>query len=161
MTAPARSVPRLTVLERQTLELVAQGVTYQQIGRQRGTSEIAPKNQMARVLRKLGAQSAAHAVLLACQAGLLDGRRQHHGDHNGYEAHIRRGDRGDEICDACRDGEKAYRAGLREARRTQEGPCAPVSATFSAPTDSGPSGPESASEAHGPANRPTNQTKAA
>lgn len=111
MTAPGR--PVLTELERQTLELVAQGVTYLQIGRQRGTSEIAPRNQMGRVLRKLGAQTAAHAVFLACQAGLLDGRPQHHGDHNGYEAHVRRRD---EICDPCRDGERAYRAALKAAK---------------------------------------------
>lgn len=159
MTAPAR--PELTALERQTLELVAQGVTYQQIGRQRGTSEIAPKNQMARVLRKLGAQTAAHAVLLACRAGILDGRPQHHGDHNGYEAHIRRGDRGDAICDACRAGEKAYRADRRRAQQARGRATRPLSRPNSAPVDSGPSELENASEAHSRANRPTHQTKAA
>lgn len=121
MTAPAR--PVLTELERQTLELVAAGVTYKQIGRQRGTTWTAPKGQMTRVLRKLGAQTAAHAVLLACQAGLLDGRPQRHGDHNGYEDHRKRRD---EICDACRAGEKAYRTRQRQARRAREAPSAPV-----------------------------------
>lgn len=111
MTAPAR--PVLTALEQETLELVSLGATYQQIGRRRGTTEIAPKNQMRRVLRKLGAQTAAQAVFLACRAGLLDGQPRRHGNHNGYEDHRKRGD---EICDACRAGEKAYRAALKAAK---------------------------------------------
>jgi hypothetical protein len=49
-------------------------------------------------------------VLLACHAGILDGRPRRHGDHAGYAAHVYRGE---EPCDACRAGELEYRAGLR------------------------------------------------
>jgi DNA-binding CsgD family transcriptional regulator len=59
-----------------------------------------------RLRRKLGARTNEHAVLLACQAGILDGRPRRHGDHAGYEAHRRRGET---ICDLCREGERAHR----------------------------------------------------
>lgn len=111
MTTITRS--ELTVLEQETLELVSAGLTFPQIGRRLGVTADAAELRMRRVMRKLGASSSAHAVLLACRAGLLDGRPQRHGDHPGYEAHIRRGDK---ICDPCRDGEKAYRAALKAAK---------------------------------------------
>lgn len=108
--------PELTELEVEVLRLASEGLGYQEIAERiyvipRRATEI-----KTGALRKLGARNIANGILLACRAGLLDGRPQRHGDHNGYEAHIRRGDRGDEICDACRAGEKAYRAGLKAAK---------------------------------------------
>lgn len=159
MTAPAR--PVLAGRELEVLLLLSQGLNHNQIAARLKVEPITVRVYAKRMRDRFGAATNPQAVLLACQAGVLDGQRQSHGDHNGYEAHIRRGDRGRDICDPCREGEKAYRAGLRKARQVQEGLSVPVSATFSAPTGSGPSGLESASEAHSPASRPTNQTKAA
>lgn len=108
MTAPA-----LDGREQRILELSAAGFTYERIARELGTGRPFVGKLASQLLRKLGARSMPQAVLIACHAGLLDGRRQHHGDHNGYEAHIRRGDK---ICDLCREGEKAYRADLKAAK---------------------------------------------
>lgn len=107
------TAPDLDPREQRVLELSAAGFTYERIARELGTGRPFTAKLASQLLRKLGAQSMPQAVLLACRAGLLDGRRQHHGDHNGYEAHIRRGDA---ICDRCRDGEKAYRAALKAAK---------------------------------------------
>ncbi|MCX5407475.1 LuxR C-terminal-related transcriptional regulator [Streptomyces sp. NBC_00335] len=114
MTAPARQLARR---ELQALHLVAAGTTHAEAARQ---LVMTPKGFTAtvnRAMRKLGARNAPHAVLLACRAGILDGRLLEHGDHNGYETHIRRRI---PLCDDCRDGEKAYRDGLKAARQAQE-----------------------------------------
>ncbi|MBX9425466.1 LuxR C-terminal-related transcriptional regulator [Streptomyces lateritius] len=63
-----------------------------------------------RLRRKLGARTNEHAVLLACQAGILDGRPRRHGDHAGYEAHRKRGET---PCDHCREGERAHRRAMK------------------------------------------------
>jgi DNA-binding CsgD family transcriptional regulator len=105
VTAPAR--PVLTDPEQEALALTSLGLTYHQAGKRAGTTERAMKRRMERVMAKLGADNAAHAVLLACRAGLLDGRPQRHGDHAGYEAHRRRGE---EPCQPCREGEREHRS---------------------------------------------------
>ncbi|MGW6703571.1 sigma factor-like helix-turn-helix DNA-binding protein [Streptomyces sp. NPDC054956] len=117
MTAPARPVVSLTPEQIAVLELVAQGYTLERAGKALGVSRNAVKLRLHRASAQLGAENSTHAVFLACLAGILDGRRQHHGDHNGYEAHIRRRDK---ICDPCRDGEKAYRAALKARQTPQE-----------------------------------------
>lgn len=66
------------------------------------------------ILTALKARNVANAVLLACQAGVLDGRPRRHGDHAGFAAHVYRGE---EPCEACWAGERVYRAGRREARK--------------------------------------------
>lgn len=114
MTAPAR--PVLTDLEQQTLELVAAGFTFPQIGRRVGTTKAAARARMQRVMRKLGAESSPQAVYLACRVGLLDGRPQRHGDHAGYEAHIRRGEDPKQCERGCWGGERAYRAAQRASK---------------------------------------------
>lgn len=155
MTAPGR--PELTGVELTVIERSAAGDTYERMARDLGVERHVVRQWASRAFRKLGATTMPQAVILACRAGLLDGKPfLRHGDHAGYEAHIRRRI---PLCDACRDGEKAYRDGLKAARQAQEAPCVPASAPFSAPMDSGPSGLENASEAHSPASRPTNQTK--
>jgi DNA-binding CsgD family transcriptional regulator len=110
MTTITRST--LTTLEQGTLELVANGLTFEQIGRQVGISAHAAELRMWRAKQKLGGTTTPHAILLACRAGLLDGRPRRHGDHAGYMAHRRRGE---DPCEACRDGERAHRAGRKEA----------------------------------------------
>lgn len=157
MTAPAR--PELTERQAELLRLTADGLTLEEIARRWGIEPVTVRGYSHRLCRRLGARHLAHAVHLAHQAGLL--RRERHGDHPGYEAHIRRGDRGDAICDACRAGEKAYRADRRRAQQARESATRRLSRPNSSPADSGASGLENASEAHSPANRPTHQTKAA
>ncbi|WP_370269376.1 hypothetical protein [Streptomyces sp. V4I8] len=64
------------------------------------------------IFRKLGAKSMPHAVHLAYQTGIL--RRERHGDHAGYAAHVYRGE---DPCDRCKAGEKTYRTERRQQRR--------------------------------------------
>ncbi|WUA80185.1 helix-turn-helix transcriptional regulator [Streptomyces sp. NBC_00207] len=118
MTAPAR--PELTATELAVLAGAAEGDTYAAIGARLGLHEKSVAKIAVRAGRKLGARSITNAVVLACRAGILDGRPQRHGDHAGYEAHRKRGERGKQICDPCREGEKAYRDGLKAARQAQE-----------------------------------------
>ncbi|MCX4801746.1 helix-turn-helix transcriptional regulator [Streptomyces sp. NBC_01214] len=116
MTAPAR--PELTALEATVLRMVADGWTYAEIATRLTYTTSGITSVASRMFPKLGANSAPHAVFLACRAGILDGRPfLRHGDHAGYETHIRRRI---PLCDACREGEKAYRDGLKAARHAQE-----------------------------------------
>jgi hypothetical protein len=80
-------------------------------------SHVGIKKIGLRVLVKLDARDMAHAVLIACHAGLLDGRPRRHGDHAGFAAHIRRGE-DPWACEACAEGERTYRRGRKAARRT-------------------------------------------
>lgn len=111
MTAPAR--PELTDRELEVLRFLVQGLTLHEIAARLQVEPITVRVYAKRMRDRLGAATNPQAVFLACRTGVLDGRPQSHGDHNGYEAHIRRGDRGDAICDACREGEKAYREALK------------------------------------------------
>lgn len=123
MGTPVRTVPSpagggapvLTGRERLVLERVAGGDTYAAVARSLGISHNTAEWYGKQVMRKLGAKSIAHAVLLACQAGVLDGRPRRHGDHAGFAAHRARSE---EPCDECWAGERVYRADLRRARRT-------------------------------------------
>ncbi|MFF4644928.1 response regulator transcription factor [Streptomyces sp. NPDC001389] len=98
-------MPQLTDRQLAVLELAADGLTYREIARRLGIGPAAVANRAEHATRNLGARTIAHAVLLACRAGLLDGRPQRHGDHAGYEAHRRRGE---QPCDACREGEREH-----------------------------------------------------
>jgi DNA-binding CsgD family transcriptional regulator len=119
------SVPRygqpLAPRETEILQLVSQGLSYGEAARQvrPQISENTAKAHMQRVLTKLGAHHAPHAIYLACQAGILDGRPQRHGDHAGYMAHVRRGD---PPCMPCRAGEREYRRGRRRLSRATKLP---------------------------------------
>lgn len=111
MTAPA-----LDEREQRVLELSAAGFTYEHIARELGTGRPFTAKLASQLLKKLGARSMPQAVLLACRAGLLDGRPQRHGDHAGYEAHRRRGE-DPKLCEACSAGEREHKAALRARQR--------------------------------------------
>lgn len=114
MTAPAR--PVLTEHQLRILALVADGRTHAEIATE---MVLTPKGLTAavnRAMANLGARNAPHAVLLACRAGLLDGRPHRHGDHAGYAAHKYREE---EPCEACVEGERAYRTEQRRARQAR------------------------------------------
>jgi DNA-binding CsgD family transcriptional regulator len=116
VTAPARPVLTFPDGSGRVMELLvhlSEGRTLEQVASRWGVQAGTVRVYAERMRRYLGADTNPQAVLLACRAGLLDGRPQHHGDHNGYEAHVRRRD---EICDDCRDGERAYRAALKAAK---------------------------------------------
>jgi hypothetical protein len=73
-------------------------------------------NVGSRVIDKLEARDMAHAVFVAVQLGLLDPRRRH-GDHAGFAAHRYRDE---EPCEACWEGERAYRRERRAARKASQ-----------------------------------------
>lgn len=108
------AAPFLTEHERGVLELVALGYTHEDIARELVMTTKGVTPTVNRAIRKLGASNAPNAVLLACRAGLLDGRPQRHGDHAGFAAHRYRGE---EPCEACWEGERAYRTDRRAARK--------------------------------------------
>lgn len=114
MTAPARQLARR---ELQALHLVAAGTTHAEAARQ---LVMTPKGFTAtvnRAMRKLGARNAPHAVLIACRAGILDGRPQRHGDHAGYEAHRKRGEDPKQCPHGCWAGEQAHKAAMRARQK--------------------------------------------
>lgn len=98
--------------EIQILRLIARGGSYAEIAAQLHLARASVRNYAASAIKKLGARNQAHAVHLAYQAGLL--RRERHGDHAGYTAHLRRHET---PCDDCARGEIAYRAARRGARQ--------------------------------------------
>jgi len=109
-------VPVLSDIEHAVLEGRANGLTNMAIAGRTKYSYRGIEDAAMRVLRKLGARDMAHAVLLACRAGILDGRprSQRHGDHVGYTNHQKRGE---EACAACKAGESAYQVERRAARK--------------------------------------------
>ncbi|NUS82717.1 MAG: helix-turn-helix transcriptional regulator [Streptomyces sp.] len=109
-------VPSLTPREVEFLERLAQGQTAQDIARAWFYEESSARTIGDRLRKKLGAKTNAQAVLVACRAGILDGRprSQRHGDHGGYTNHQKRRE---EACAACKEGERAYQVQRRAARK--------------------------------------------
>lgn len=105
--------PRLTTRQLEVLTRVAEGATYPQLAREWHVSENTVRGYGHRAIHALGATTITNAVLIACRAGLLDGRPQRHGDHAGYAAHLYRGE---DPCEKCRAGERTYRAQRRAER---------------------------------------------
>lgn len=103
----------LTEHQVDVLRRIAEGQSWREIGVGLGLTVGGVGSVNKQILLKLGARSSAHAVLLACQAGLLDGKPQRHGDHAGFRAHERRGE-DPWACEPCTAGERAYRAGRRQ-----------------------------------------------
>lgn len=106
----------LTDKQLDALRRASTGETYKQIAQGLGIEENSIGKLMAEVFRKLGAVNMPNAVLLACRAGVLDGRPQRHGDHAGFAAHKYRGE---EPCAECREGERVYRRDQKAALRAK------------------------------------------
>lgn len=104
----------LTAIELDVLRGAANGETYAATAKRIFITEKSVSNVATRIMRKLGAQSMAHAVHLAYQAGIL--RRERHGDHAGFTAHTRRGEDPWACTRGCPEGERAYRAARRQQR---------------------------------------------
>ncbi|NUT46799.1 MAG: response regulator transcription factor [Saccharothrix sp.] len=62
----------LTVRERETLLLMAEGASTEEIGERMGVARNTVRNHVQRVLEKLGARSKLEAVAIARRDGLLD-----------------------------------------------------------------------------------------
>ena len=71
--APTPMGSALTEQEVAILHLMAQGMTYEQIGRMRFMETNTVKWHAQRIYRRLGARNAAHAVHIGWQRGLLGG----------------------------------------------------------------------------------------
>ena len=106
--------PSLNPAELRVLEGRANGLTYMQIAAQLRYTYSSTVNVGSRVIDKMGARDMAHAVFLAVQMRILDPNRRH-GDHAGFAAHRYYGE---EPCEACREGERAYRRARRAARKS-------------------------------------------
>ncbi|MFI6560361.1 response regulator transcription factor [Streptomyces sp. NPDC050534] len=106
----------LTDVEAEVLRRAANGQTYAAIAHELGYQEKSVSKMALRLARKLDARNIAHAVLLACRAGILDGRprSQRHGDHGGYTQHQKRGE---DACQACKAGERDYQVERRKRRQ--------------------------------------------
>lgn len=102
----------LTARQLDVLKRIADGQSWARIGSDLGITLGGVGSINKQILAKLGAASAAHAVHLAYQQGIL--RRERHGDHAGYAAHIYRGE---DPCDLCKAGERAYRNERRNSRK--------------------------------------------
>jgi DNA-binding CsgD family transcriptional regulator len=116
VSSPAwEPTPGAPLSERQleVLTRIANGQSWEQIARAMDLSIGGVGSHNKQILKKLGASSAAHAVFLACRAGILDPRRRH-GDHAGFAAHRYYGE---DPCEACWDGEREYRRERRGARK--------------------------------------------
>ncbi|SDN18431.1 response regulator transcription factor [Streptomyces wuyuanensis] len=111
------TAPLLTDHQLRILELVAAGHTHAEIADELVLTHKGLTAAVNRVLAKLSARNAPHAVLLACRAGLLDGKPRRHGDHAGFAAHVYRGEDPWACTEGCPEGERAYRAERRRARR--------------------------------------------
>ncbi|MFJ7895946.1 response regulator transcription factor [Streptomyces anthocyanicus] len=105
----------LTDHELRVLRLVSQGRTHQEIADELTMTAKGVTPTVNRAIRKLGARNAPHAIHLAYQAGIL--RRERHGDHAGFTAHVRRGEDPWTCTQGCPEGERAYRAGRRQQRK--------------------------------------------
>jgi DNA-binding CsgD family transcriptional regulator len=114
VTAPVLTARQLEVLSR-----VADGATYSELAAEWHVAETTVRGYGHRAMLRLGATSMAHAVLLACRAGLLDGRPRRHGDHAGFAAHVYRGET---PCEACREGDREYRREWKARRKAAEPP---------------------------------------
>lgn len=112
-------MPSLTANEMAVLQGAAAGETYAQTAARIFLTDKSVSNVGLRVMAKLDAQTMAHAVFLAVQLRILDPNRRH-GDHAGFAAHRYYGE---EPCDACWAGERAYRRDLRAARKTRGNTC--------------------------------------
>lgn len=112
--------PQLSDNELAVLHGAAEGETYAETGRRIHLTEKSVGNVAVRIIDKFGARNITHAVILACRAGILDGRPRRHGDHAGFTAHVRAGEDPWACKQGCPEGERAYRAERRRARRAQE-----------------------------------------
>lgn len=95
MTAPELSDRELELLRR-----VAEGATYRQIARDWVLSEVTVRGLGHRLLRKLDANTIAHAVHLAHVRGVI-GPYPDCGDRAAYQRHIRRREPTDPACRAA------------------------------------------------------------
>ncbi|MET9950202.1 LuxR C-terminal-related transcriptional regulator [Streptomyces sp. NPDC006339] len=107
--------PELTARQEKVLQLRAEGFSGPQIAAALHLAVATVSYHETVIVHRLNARNITHAVFLACRSGILDGRPQRHGDHAGYQAHIRRGE-DPKLCPPCWAGERAYRNGAKVTR---------------------------------------------
>lgn len=117
-------VPPLPDRDVELLERFARGESTQEIAAAWQIEMTSLWSVAERLRKRLGARTNEQAVFLACQFGILEPRRRH-GDHAGFAAHRYRKE---EPCEACWEGERAYRRAMRAARKAA-GPLQPPGET--------------------------------
>lgn len=117
MTAPARPELSLSPRQLRILRRRAEGLSGPQAARAEGISVGTESYHEQVILTRLHAKSITNAVLLACRAGILDGRPQRHGDHAGYEAHRKRGEDPRQCPHGCWVGEQAHKAAMKARQK--------------------------------------------
>jgi DNA-binding NarL/FixJ family response regulator len=70
--APPKELGELTERERETLRLIATGLSNAEIGRELHISETTVKTHVTHILQKLGLRDRVQAVVLAYQAGVFE-----------------------------------------------------------------------------------------
>ncbi|MFF9787123.1 helix-turn-helix transcriptional regulator [Streptomyces nigrescens] len=125
MTAPVQvglpqtsggPAPALSPAQKRMLVLITEGHDQEQIAYILRTSPVTVWRQIKKMREAFGALNHAQLVHLAYQAGVLEAPPKHrHGDHAGYAAHLYRREK---PCEACRAGEREYRARRRTNRKT-------------------------------------------
>lgn len=113
--SPSGDGPVLSLSENEmdVLKGAAAGETYAQTAARIFLTDKSAANVGLRVMAKLGARTMAQAVYLAVQMRILDPNRRH-GDHAGFAAHRYYGE---DPCDLCWEGERAYRRDRTAARK--------------------------------------------
>lgn len=66
--------PKLSVVERDVLAMMAEGLTCKEVAKRRGRSESTVKHQVQHLRERLGAGNVAQAVAMAANLGLLEAR---------------------------------------------------------------------------------------
>lgn len=107
--------PSLEAREVEFLDRMGHGQTIEQIAVSWRMRPSGARSFAERLRKKLGAKTNTHAVFIAVQLKILDPTRRH-GDHAGFAAHRYYGE---EPCEECWEGERAYRRERRAARKTR------------------------------------------
>lgn len=103
------NAPSLSDRQQKILRLRAEGFSGPQIAAALCCAVSTVDYHERVIAHALNARNITHAVHLAWQAGVF--RRERHGDHAGYTAHLRRDE---QPCDECRAGERDYRNRTKE-----------------------------------------------
>lgn len=109
---------QLTAHQLAILRRIADGDTHAEIAADLVLTEKGLQSAVRRLTVKLRARNAPNAIHIAHQLGILGRRPDRHGDHAGYQRHVRAGEDPCACPLGCWEAERAYR-NRRRAATTQ------------------------------------------